>query len=50
MKPPPELREWIVNKRMNKTGVGDDDPETAAPVKPEAPPPAPEPPTQGSLF
>ncbi|MGE7469783.1 SOS response-associated peptidase [Bosea sp. NPDC003192] len=50
MKPPPELREWIVNKRMNKAGVGDDDPATAAPVEPEPSPPAPEPTTQGSLF
>lgn len=50
MKPPPELREWIVNKRMNKTGVGDDDPATAAPVELEASPPPPAPPTQGSLF
>lgn len=50
MKPPPELREWIVSKRMNKTGVGDDDPATAAPAEPDAPSPPPEPPSQGSLF
>lgn len=50
MKPPPELREWIVNRRMNKAGVGDDDPATIEPVEPEAPPPAPEPPRQGDLF
>lgn len=31
MQPPRELREWIVSKRMNKTGVGDDDPATAEP-------------------
>lgn len=49
MKPPPQLREWIVNRQMNKTGVGDDDPATAAPVEPEAPPP-PESPPQGSLL
>jgi putative SOS response-associated peptidase YedK len=46
MKPPPELREWIVNKRMNKTGVGDDDPATIEPdLFPEVKPPA-----QGDLF
>lgn len=50
MKPPPELREWIVNRRMNKTGVGDDDPATATPAEPEAPAPPPEPPPQGGLF
>lgn len=49
MKPPPELREWIVNKRMNKTGVGDDDPTTIDPVEPEVPP-APGQPAQGDLF
>lgn len=43
LKPPPELREWIANRRMNKTGVGDDDPATAAP-EPSPPPP------QGSLL
>ena len=37
MQPPQELREWIVSQRMNKTGVGDDDPATAEPVKPEVP-------------
>lgn len=26
MKPPPELREWIVSKNVNRTGVGDDNP------------------------
>lgn len=50
MKPPPELREWIVNRRMNKTGVGDDDPATAAPVEPERPPPPPASSSQGELF
>ena len=30
--PPPELREWIVSQRVNKSGVGDDDPATIAPV------------------
>jgi len=30
--PPPELREWIVDARMNKAGVGNDDPATIAPV------------------
>jgi putative SOS response-associated peptidase YedK len=33
MRPPPELREWIVSQRMNRTGVGDDDPATAEPFK-----------------
>jgi putative SOS response-associated peptidase YedK len=32
-KPPRELREWIVSQRMNRTGVGDDDPATAEPFK-----------------
>ena len=31
--PPPDLREWIVSQRVNKSGVGDDDPATIAPVK-----------------
>lgn len=31
MQPPRELREWIVSARMNKTGIGDDDPATAEP-------------------
>jgi putative SOS response-associated peptidase YedK len=31
--PPQELREWIVSQRMNRTGVGDDDPATAEPFK-----------------
>lgn len=30
--PPPEMREWIVSQRVNKSGAGDDDPETIAPV------------------
>lgn len=30
MRPPPDLQEWIVNRRMNKTGVGDDDPGAVA--------------------
>ena len=30
--PPPELREWIVSQRVNKSGAGDDDPETIAPI------------------
>nr|WP_141739945.1 SOS response-associated peptidase [Bosea sp. BIWAKO-01] len=33
MQPPQELREWIVSQRMNRTGVGDDDPATAGPFK-----------------
>jgi putative SOS response-associated peptidase YedK len=33
MQPPQELREWIVSQRMNRTGVGDDDPTTAEPFK-----------------
>ena len=51
--PPPELREWIVNSRMNSAKVGDDDPATAEPIEPEIhlPKPAPdEPSPQGSLF
>jgi putative SOS response-associated peptidase YedK len=36
MRPPPELQEWIVDRSMNKTGVGDDDPATTAPVECEA--------------
>lgn len=50
MRPPPELQEWIVDRRMNKTGVGDDDPATAALVDPKTPPLSLEPPTQGRLF
>ncbi|KRE03470.1 hypothetical protein ASE61_13480 [Bosea sp. Root670] len=50
MRPPPELQEWIVDRRMNKTGVGDDDPATAAPVEMEANVPSPSPPRQGTLF
>lgn len=50
--PPPELREWIVNSRMNNAKVGDDDPATAEPVEPESdsPPSLKESPPQGSLF
>lgn len=33
MQPPRELREWIVSKRMNKTGAGDDDPSTIEPFQ-----------------
>lgn len=44
MRPPPELREWIVSKRMNKAGVGDDDPVTCEPAGPEVQPP------EGALF
>ncbi|AZO79640.1 MULTISPECIES: SOS response-associated peptidase [unclassified Bosea (in: a-proteobacteria)] len=50
MKAPPELQEWIVNRRMNNVRAGDDDPATAAPVEFEAPPAAHGPPPQGSLF
>lgn len=32
MDPPPALRDWIVDRRVNKSGVGDDDPETITPV------------------
>ncbi|WP_100961238.1 SOS response-associated peptidase [Bosea sp. FBZP-16] len=49
MKPPPELREWIVNKRMNKTGAGDDDPATIDAVEQELFPEV-KPPAQGDLF
>ena len=31
--PPRELREWIVSKRVNKAGEGDDDPATIQPFK-----------------
>jgi putative SOS response-associated peptidase YedK len=31
--PPQELREWIVSQRVNRTGVGDDDPATTEPFK-----------------
>ncbi|BCB17892.1 SOS response-associated peptidase [Bosea sp. ANAM02] len=31
--PPRELREWIVSKRVNKAGEGDDDPSTIEPFK-----------------
>ena len=32
MQPPPTLREWIVSQRVNKSGVGDEEPETVEPV------------------
>lgn len=32
MAPPRALQEWIVSKRVNRTGEGDDDPATVAPV------------------
>ena len=34
LKPAPEaaLRQWLVSRRMNKAGVGDDDPATVAPT------------------
>jgi len=50
MKAPPGLQEWIVNRPMNNVRVGDDDPATAVPAEPEAPPLPPELPPQGSLF
>ncbi len=31
--PDDALREWIVSKRMNKAGVGDDDPTPIEPTK-----------------
>lgn len=31
-RPPKEMQEWIVSQRVNKTGVGDDDPDTIKPV------------------
>ncbi|CAN7362209.1 SOS response-associated peptidase [Bosea sp. LjRoot9] len=31
-KTPPRLQEWIVSKRVNKTGDGDDDPSTVEPI------------------
>ena len=48
MRPPPELQEWVADRRMNKTGVGDDDPVTAAPLE-EVPQP-PQGVDQGELF
>lgn len=32
MQPPPELRQWIVSQRVNKSGAGDDEPSTIAPL------------------
>lgn len=34
-KPPQALREWIVSQRVNKSGAGDDDPETIRPMTAE---------------
>lgn len=48
--PPRELKEWIVSQRVNRAGVGKDDPTLVDPVEPEPPPPPPEPPKQGTLF
>lgn len=31
-RPPKEMQEWIVSQRVNKTGVGDDDPEMIKPI------------------
>jgi putative SOS response-associated peptidase YedK len=31
-KAPPKLQEWVVDKGVNKSGEGDDDPTTIAPV------------------
>ena len=50
LRPPPELQEWIVDRGMNKSGAGDDDPTTAAPIGPEAAAPSASPPMQGTLF
>lgn len=38
LKPAPEsaLREWVVSKRVNRTGYGDDDPTLFDPVEGEA--------------
>lgn len=48
MRPPPELREWIVSTRVNSSRAPDDDPTLADPVEPT---PAPkEEPSQGDLF
>ncbi len=44
--PPRALQEWIVSKRVNKAGEGDEDPSTIEPVKPEAP----EKPPEDTLF
>ncbi|MGX1742179.1 MULTISPECIES: SOS response-associated peptidase [Bosea] len=46
----PELQEWVVDRRMNKSGAGDDDPATAAPIELEAAAPSASLPVQGTLF
>lgn len=51
--PPPELREWIVNIRMNNGKVGDDDPLTAEAIQSvgeDLTCSRAEPPLQGNLF
>lgn len=48
--PPRELKEWIVSQRVNRAGVGKDDPMLTNPVEPEPPLPPPEPPKQGSRL
>lgn len=49
MQPPRALREWIVSNRMNKTGVGDNDPTLVDPVEPAMFPEV-KPPPRGDLF
>lgn len=48
-RPPPELQEWIVSRRINSNRAPDDDPTLADPVEPETFPPV-KPPQQGDLF
>lgn len=51
-RPPPELQEWIVSRRLNSNRAPDDDPTLGDPVEPEAekPEPSKPPPAQGDLF
>jgi len=49
MRPPPELREWIVSTRINSSRTPDDDPTLADPVESETPTPV-NAPRQGDLF
>lgn len=48
-RPPPELQEWIVSRRINSNRAPDDDPTLGDPVEPETFPSV-KPPEQGDLF
>jgi len=50
MRPPPELQEWVVDRRMNKSRAGHDNPATAAPIDLEAAAPSASSQMQGTLF